>query len=114
MVGKPAVKRLERRLVGGQTRPKGVLDKVTLSTAHFIGNYPKHFSLDGMNAEGKRLRFYDGQDQDWTPILQEQALGPNEELLRYPAKCRSIYACAFTYFPDGGVSRLRVMGKVVS
>ena len=59
---------------------KGVLDKVTLSTAHFIGNYPKHFSLDGMNAEGKRLRFYDGQDQDWTPILQEQALGRTKSL----------------------------------
>jgi allantoicase len=94
---------------------KGMLEKVILSTAHFIGNYPKTFSLDGIDIDSSKLRFYDGTEQSWTPILTEKALGPNEafnfETLKNTGPFNHV---RLRIFPDGGVSRLRVMGKVVA
>ena len=93
---------------------KGTLEHVQLSTDHFIGNYPKHFSLDGIDATGKRLRFYDGQEAEWQTVLSEIALGPNGQF-----KCEELQSRGpFTHvrlriFPDGGVSRLRVYGRAV-
>jgi allantoicase len=93
---------------------KGMLQKITLSTAHFIGNYPKHFSLDGIEIDSSKLKFYDGTEQPWVPILTEKALGPNEAFDFDGLQNKGPFThVRIRIFPDGGVSRLRVMGKVV-
>lgn len=93
---------------------KGTLENIKLSTAHFLGNHPKHFSLDGIDATGQKLRFYDGNEPAWVNVLSEIPSGPNETFNCDDLKNTGPFThVRLRIFPDGGVSRLRVMGKVV-
>ncbi|KAI8801746.1 allantoicase-like protein [Cladochytrium replicatum] len=87
----------------------GVIRKVVVDTKHFKGNFPESFELLG-RVPGKRKL---DNEEDWVPVVRrtrlqadsilefaaEAGVGPTEEI-------------KFTIYPDGGVSRLRVLGNV--
>ncbi|MBU3624491.1 allantoicase [Polynucleobacter sp. AP-Latsch-80-C2] len=84
-----------------------------LDTAHFKGNYPDRFSLQGANLHGKNLSVVD-QSEQWEFLLPEQKLSmdhqhfyQNELLNTGP-----ISHVRLNLYPDGGVSRLRLWGKI--
>jgi allantoicase len=82
---------------------RGVVTRVEIDTNHYKGNYPDSASLEGLLADGM-----------WTELLPQTKLRAHyrhyfENELR-PAP--PVSQVRLNIFPDGGVSRLRVYGRV--
>jgi allantoicase len=86
----------------------GTVEAIEIDTRHFTGNYPPAASLEGCSAHGE----IPGDDALWSPLTPVVALNGND--------CRYLEIVAsgvFTHvrlniFPDGGVARLRIYGRV--
>jgi len=91
----------------------GVISKLEIDTNHFKGNYPDRASLDGCfapNASGDVLAA-----ATWQPILPETKMSANKR--HFFAGKQLQHAGPFSHvrlnmFPDGGISRLRVYGRL--
>jgi allantoicase len=83
---------------------EGVLARVEVDTAHFKGNYP----------ESCALQVRRGEDDPWRDVLARTTLSPHTrhfyeaELLPHGPAAEA----RLQIFPDGGVSRLRLLGAV--
>ena len=90
----------------------GVVESVEVDTAHFKGNYPDRVVLDGALLPAGEVPGYD--DSCWLPLLPEASLAMDkqhvfrDELLS-PGPISHV---RMSIFPDGGVSRLRLFGRV--
>lgn len=93
----------------------GWLEYVEIDTAHFIGNYPKHVQIEATYAEGD----VPGDTAQWAILLNKTARGIldankrhffrlNEALIAQ----RPYTHVRMTIFPDGGIKRLRVFGRM--
>ena len=83
----------------------GVVRTVDVDTAHFLGNFPSHCSLD-VCASGKPT------EQDWKSVLGKSRLqGGAHNLFDVHDEGRFTHV-RLNIFPDGGVARLRVYGEV--
>jgi len=89
----------------------GSIRRVILDTAHFKGNYPDRFSLEATSVEGDDAL---AMEPFWQTVINEQPLQPdhahwyiNEILVAAEARFTHV---RLNIFPDGGVSRLRVIG----
>ncbi len=86
----------------------GSLREVEVDTTHFKGNYPNSCSIESCFAPGDAL-----DDVRWQEVLPRTALQANlphrfrEELT---ATEQSSHV-RFNIFPDGGVARLRLLGR---
>lgn len=91
---------------------RGTIDAVVVDTAHFKGNYPDRCALEGCDTPGVTDVPDDGCA--WFPLLAESPLGPDTEH-RFDAllTSRPVTHVRLRIFPDGGVSRLRVLGHPV-
>jgi allantoicase len=81
----------------------GDIAKVEIDTNHFKGNYPDSASIDGRLGEG-----------GWTELLPQTKLRPHHrhffaKELRKPGLVSHV---RLNIYPDGGISRLRVHGRV--
>lgn len=95
---------------------RGLIDSVRVDTAHFKGNYPDRCSLQAADLQ----HFGDGLTQAlvtdsmfWKTVLPEVHLGP-DAIHDFRAELNDlgpITHVRFNIFPDGGVSRLRVLGR---
>lgn len=89
----------------------GLIDHVLVDTCHFKGNYPDRCSLEGCNiAEGD-----DWENAAWTEFLPQVKLQAD---LKHPFKAELTAHGPFTHvrmkiYPDGGISRLRLYGRIV-
>lgn len=93
---------------------RGQIEKIVIDTAHFKGNYP-----DGCLVEGCNISIEDESGLNegavaWTTILPQQKLRADHEHL---FENELVNKDAFTHvrlsiFPDGGVSRMRLWGKI--
>ena len=85
----------------------GIVKGVDIDTSHFTGNYPPAASLDACRVDG---------DPDaatrWTEILPAAALQGNSHHVLAVANERAWSHLRLNIYPDGGVARLRVYGKV--
>ena len=78
-----------------------------------IRDSPDTCSLEGCNSPSDNAVLND--DVEWTTLLERQKLQAHsehefvEEIIAKPA----VTHVRFNIFPDGGVSRLRLFGKVV-
>lgn len=89
----------------------GIIDNIIVDTCHFKGNYPDRCSLEGvlMTANGDIL----SKELKWEEILSESKLQADAEH-HYNAeiKARGPFShVRLNIFPDGGISRLRLMGR---
>jgi allantoicase len=85
----------------------GVLEAVIVDTSHFRGNFPAAFALEGVVSE-------DGPppaDAGWTPLLERTELR-GDEVQRFDVEAPwRVTHVRFSIFPDGGVARLRLLGR---
>lgn len=93
----------------------GTIEEVIVDTAHFKGNYPDRCSIQATRrAHGSPAEIAE-QAHGWPLLLPEVKLQADhvhtfrDEL----AALGPVRFVRLNIFPDGGVSRLRLMGKVV-
>ena len=89
----------------------GVIERVEVDTAHFKGNYPDRVSLDVGRFESDQQATNDSPD--WKPLLAETRLKMDQqhyfEDLQASAPATHV---RMSIYPDGGISRLRLFGRV--
>ncbi|GBP05442.1 Allantoicase [Eumeta japonica] len=89
----------------------GEVVKVCVDTRHFKGNFP-----DSIRVEGARLETKDwaeNQKAVWFPLVNTSKLTANSEHW-FECQPRVASHVRVTMAPDGGISRVRVMGYVTS
>jgi allantoicase len=86
------------------------IQNFVVDTAHFRGNYPQKVKLDAIDWKGAAEP---GHDVDgWTEVVPESKCGPDQEHeFASVVKDSSFSHVKITIIPDGGVKRLRVLGK---
>ena len=88
----------------------GSLKRVEVDTSHFKGNYPESCSIEACRAD----------DDTSLDSLVWQELLPNTKLQAHTRHiyvdeikdCGTVTHVRFNIFPDGGVSRLRLFGRI--
>jgi allantoicase len=87
----------------------GLVEAVVVDTAFFRGNYPDAFELDGCVQEGGPP----DEGTVWFPLRSRTPLR-GDELQRFAVETpRRATHVRFTIVPDGGVARLRILGRGV-
>ena len=97
---------------------QGTIERVIVDTLHFKGNAPDFASLDvtavadgGPDPDGAK-------DDGWIPLLAKTSLQPHtqhmfeEELAQSPGARVGATHVRMRIWPDGGISRLRLLGVV--
>ncbi|MEK6337361.1 MAG: allantoicase [Acidobacteriota bacterium] len=91
----------------------GQLGRLEIDTAYFKGNFPESCSLEACSAADLPLETLQDPEFVWKPVLARTRLQAHtrhwfDELMDVGA----VSHVRFNIFPDGGVSRLRVFGKL--
>jgi allantoicase len=92
---------------------KGVIEKILVDTAHFKGNYPDECMIEGCTvSKDEETKFPD--DVQWTTILPRTKLqADHEHYFEDEIMEKGPFTHAkLTIFPDGGISRLRLWGRI--
>ena len=89
----------------------GIIERIVVDTCHFKGNYPDRCSIEGCYSENDEVVL---QDQvNWHIILPEQKLtADHEHEFEKPSPHTRVSHIRLNIFPDGGISRLRLYGKI--
>ena len=88
---------------------KGTVSRIEVDTSHFKGNYPESCSMDGGTWTGEDL-----ESIVWTELLPMTKLQAhtNHAFTETVTTVGEITHVRLNIFPDGGVSRLRVYGRI--
>ena len=92
----------------------GVIDEVIVDTAHFKGNYPDRCFLQASPAFALPPEEIAAASEDWPILLPEVKLSADcvhrfrDELVNLGP----VHLVRLNIIPDGGVSRLRLVGRV--
>jgi len=85
----------------------GRIFNVDIDTTHFNGNQPTYASVDGCFSKNKP-----NKNTKWFKVFSKKKLGPNKNH-NFASKNRSIFNyIRLNIFPDGGVARIRLYGKI--
>ena len=93
----------------------GKIEEVELDTAHFKGNYPDSFSLEVCEmAKVGECSLEELEKANWESLLPESKLQADHQHYFKSDELRKVHAThvKLQIFPDGGVSRLRLWGRV--
>jgi allantoicase len=80
---------------------EALVERIELDTTHFKGNYPDRFSVDGRSGDG-----------DWRALLPETPAQPDTARSLSIGDSAPVTQIRLNVYPDGGVARLRVHGRV--
>ncbi|MCJ2376834.1 allantoicase [Vibrio sp. ZSDZ34] len=88
------------------------IEKIIIDTAHFKGNYPDSCSVQAAFVKGGTDNQVATQSLYWRELLPSQKLQAHalHEFTREVEQLGAITHVRLNIFPDGGVSRLRVIG----
>jgi allantoicase len=92
----------------------GVIQRVEVDTSYFKGNYPESCSLEGCRASGAAVDEAAIRSWPWVELLPRTRLQAHTRHF-YEEEIRNVGAVSyvrFNIFPDGGVSRLRLFGRI--
>lgn len=94
---------------------KGEIDKILVDTCHFKGNYPDTFLLEGVLNNNQDSELDQNSEIIWQTILPQTKLKADHE---HNFKSEIINKGPFSHvrlsiFPDGGISRMRLFGRIV-
>jgi allantoicase len=94
----------------------GQVHRVEVDTSYFKGNFPESCSLEACNAGDSSVERLTDLSVPWNSILPRTKLQAHTRHLFEQELLDSDIAShlRFNIFPDGGVSRLRVYGKLAS
>lgn len=92
----------------------GNIEKILIDTCHFKGNYPDSCLIEGCNIPQNEESKLNTDEIKWITILRQSKLSADYE--HYFEK-EIVSKEAFTHvrltiFPDGGISRMRLWGKI--
>jgi allantoicase len=93
----------------------GVVEKIEVDTAHYKGNYPDRCSVTAAHIEPQEEKSIVSGAMFWPELLAEQKLAMDKIHLFEGAKIAKLGRVShvkLNIFPDGGVSRLRIFGKL--
>jgi allantoicase len=93
----------------------GTIEEVEIDTAHFRGNYPDRVSLQAVLLKGVPDVQASKGSESWPLLLPEQKMSADAQH-RFRAEVARLGAVShvrMNLFPDGGVSRLRLLGRIV-
>jgi len=85
----------------------GVVSGVDIDNSFFTGNYPASASVEGCYAPDNQL-----DNIEWIPLLGNSVLSPDQHHF-FDCSAQKITHIRINIFPDGGIARLRVYGRVV-
>ena len=89
----------------------GVIERVEIDTAHFKGNYPDRASFEAGSFESDAEATNDAKN--WQTLLPESKLKMDQQhYFEELAATGPVTHVRMSIYPDGGVSRLRLFGKV--
>jgi allantoicase len=97
---------------------EGKIERAILDTLHFKGNAPDFASLDVTQIASGAPDPDGSKDEGWVPLLAKTSLQPHtqhsfeDELAHSPGARVSATHVRMRIWPDGGVSRLRLLGIV--
>lgn len=88
---------------------KGIAEGIIVDTCHFKGNYPDSCSIEACFSENDEL-----ENAVWQTLLPQQKLSADHihEYADELNKVGTISHVRLNIFPDGGVSRMRIIGKI--
>lgn len=92
----------------------GTILRAEVDTAHFKGNFPESCSIEACDVEGQTIAESGFNALPWKEVLPRTRLQAHtrhffdEEILNVG----TVSHIRFNIFPDGGVSRLRLMGTI--
>lgn len=91
----------------------GTIEEIRLDTAFFKGNYPDRFFLQGAFIDGDLSRIDGPNSETWPRLTDELKLEMDQEhIFRTEIKPHGrVNVVRLNIIPDGGVSRLRLIGK---
>ncbi len=92
----------------------GTIDAVEIDTAHFKGNYPDRISLQAARVDGGTADSIVTQSQFWTELLPPQKLEMDAEhrFVDVVNALGPVTHVRVNIYPDGGLSRVRLLGKL--
>jgi allantoicase len=93
---------------------QGFVDSISVDTRHFKGNYPDTCLIEGINIPVDDEHKLNSAELNWQPILPQSKLKADQ---KHFFKKEIVDQGPFTHvrlsiFPDGGVSRMRVWGRI--
>jgi allantoicase len=93
----------------------GAIRRVEVDTSWFKGNYPESCSVEACRTESNELTESELSKLSWQEVLPRTRLQAHTRHL-FEDEIREMIEAShvrFNIFPDGGVSRLRIMGLAV-
>ncbi len=93
----------------------GIVETVEIDTAHFKGNYPDRASIQAARIEeDSGIDRIVRESESWSVLLPESRLQPDRQhMLREDVRpLGPVTHVRLNIFPDGGVSRLRLFGRL--
>jgi allantoicase len=93
---------------------KGVIDKILIDTCHFKGNYPDSCLIEGCNISRDEENKLNTDKITWSTILPQAKLSAdNEHFFEKEIVSKEPFThVRLSIFPDGGVSRMRLLGRI--
>jgi len=93
---------------------KGIIEKILIDTCHFKGNYPDSCLIEGCDIPYREENKLDSSDIEWATILPPSKLSADHEhFFEDEIKNKGPFThVRLSIFPDGGVSRMRLWGRV--
>ncbi len=92
----------------------GIIGKVEIDTAHFKGNYPDRAAIQAALLTDDGLDDIELASESWATLLPESKLAMDKQhyFTDKLVKTGVVSHVRLSIFPDGGVSRLRLFGRV--
>jgi allantoicase len=91
---------------------RGVIDRVELDTDHFKGNAPGSCMLEYCDASNTDSAVFDADCAPWNSLVPDTPLQPHYRHEFDVAEHHEATHVRLNIYPDGGVARLRLVGRV--
>ena len=95
-----------------QLGARAAVHKISVETEHYKGNYPDRCSLDSCDAAGALHEHLVTGKIPWNEIVPETKLEA-DAVRTFDGEWKPATHVRLNIYPDGGISRLRVFGKIV-
>lgn len=92
---------------------RGAIDTIEIDTDHFKGNAPESAIVDVCDIRDASPERLTGGAVEWVTILPRTPLEPDSRHLYSATRIVPATHARLSIFPDGGIARLRLLGKVV-
>jgi len=93
----------------------GIIRRIEVDTMHFKGNFPESCSMEACYAPGAASDAFLAAPHAWKELLPRTKLKANHRhVLKNLQDVGLASHVRFHIYPDGGVSRLRIMGRAKS